>query len=87
MKTYQAFKQENGVETFKFRQSIKTERWVAEFARPLMVSIKFKGNKDELVKFLATAFVTRVTHNKEGVEYPEPLYVICHQAWGDSAEG
>ena len=52
-----------------------------------MVSIKFKGNKDELVKFLATAFVTRVTHNKEGVEYPEPLYVICHQAWGDSAEG
>jgi hypothetical protein len=87
MKTYIQFKKENGVEKFNFRQSKRTSRWVADYGKPLMVSKNFKGNAKELVEYLKDAFVTVVTHDLAGMEYPEPLFVICHQGWGDSAEG
>ena len=83
MKTYKQFKLENGVENFKFRQSMKTKRWVADCDMPLMVTSKFKGTAEELKSFLNEDVFVSPLISTTG----EPVLVICKQGWGDSAEG
>ncbi len=83
MKSYKEFKRENNVEKFNFRQSKRTQRWVADCDFPLVVSKKFKGSAKELAEFLAgDVYITPATS-----ESGDAILVICHQGWGDSAEG
>jgi hypothetical protein len=83
MKSYKEFKRENNVEKFNFRQSKSTKRWGADCDFPLVVSGKFTGDGKELAKFLAEDVYVTPQTSKTG----DAILVICHQGWGDSAEG
>lgn len=83
MKSYKEFKRENGVESFKFRKSAKTGRWVADSSMSLVVSGKFTGDAKELSEFLASDVFVSPATAKDG----SPILVICRQGWADSAEG
>jgi hypothetical protein len=89
MLTYKEFKRINGVEKFNFRHATKSQRWIADSKLPIMLSRDMnKSTPEEVGKFLAgDVFVAVVTKNKEGVAFPEPLFVVCRQGYDASAEG
>lgn len=89
MLSYKEFKRINGVEKFNFRHATKSGRWIADSKLPIMLTKNMNAaSPAEVAQFLAgDVQVAVVTENKEGVKFPEPLFVICKQGYDMSAEG